>query len=237
MNMLTQDSIKAALNREIAEEILVVAKLAVNGMDAESIAQILGSTRDEVDELFQSQDYKDVRLLVGVEHARLRSGNDHSWDGIESTALEGLSKRVAHERDTDTLLRIAAVANKAQRRLSQTKEHVLDPANAMTRVPLKLTKRFTEKLNSSGDVVERKETQEVSVVNGTAKTPSFESINEIFAIRGQPANHGEALNSPHITRAVSNGQLNPATRPTNQPARQLTNESELERFMRGMPDE
>lgn len=220
MNMLTQDTIKAALNRDIAEEILVIAKLAVNGMDADSIATILGSTREEVDELLQSQDYKDVRLLVGVEHARLRAGNDHTWDGIENTALEGLSKRVHLERDTDTLLRIAAVANKAQRRLSQNREHILDPANAQTRVPLRLTKRFTEKLNSDGDVVERQETQEISVVNGTAKTPSFESINEIFAIQGAPV---------HTTSQPN--------RPTHATSRALANEEELQRFLKGMPDD
>lgn len=226
MNMLTQDSIKAALNREIAEEILVVAKLAVNGMDEESIAQILGSTKEEVRELFDSQDYKDVRLLVGVEHARLRAGNDHTWDGIENTALEGLAKRVHLERDTDTLLRIAAVANKAQRRLSQSTQHVLDPANAQTRVPLKLTKRFVEKLNSEGDVVERSLSQEVSVVNGTAKTPSFESINEIFSIRERQPVHAPA--------PQTNGQLNP---PVPRMSRPISNQTELENFLAGMPDD
>src|SRR3546814_2301616 len=76
-----------------------------------------------------------------------------------ATALEGLSKRVGLEKDTDTLLRIAAVANKAQRRMTQKEEHVLDPASAVARVPLKLTKRFTEKLNHDGSV-ERSESQE-----------------------------------------------------------------------------
>lgn len=239
MNMLTQDSIKAALGRDMPEEILVVAKLAVNGMDEDSIAQILGSTRDEVRELFESQDYKDVRLLVGVEHARLRSGNDHTWDGIENTALEGLAKRVHLERDTDTLLRIAAVANKAQRRLSQSTQHVLDPANAQTRVPLKLTKRFTEKINSAGQVTERTETQEVSVVNGTAKTPSFESISEIFAIQTPAAGAPSDIN-PQMTDGIppvrTNGQLNPPV-PGVRMSRAISNEAELERFLAGLPDD
>ena len=224
MNMLTQEGIKATLNRDIPEEILVVAKLHVNGMEADAIAQILGSTRGEVDELFQSQDFKDVRLLVGVEQARIRTGNDSTWDGIENTALEGLAKRVGLERDTDTLLRIAAVANKAQRRLSTNDSHVLDPANAQTRVPLKLTKRFTEKINSEGQVFERSETQEVSVVNGSAKMPSFDSINQIFAIRGQQAEYAPA---------PPTGQA--ATQP--QSRRAISNQTELEKFLSGMPDE
>lgn len=185
MNMLTHDSIQKSLNREIAEVILIIAKLAVTGKSPEMIADALGSTRVEVEEIIESQDYKDVRLLVGFEHAKIQTGKDFSWDGIEHTALEGLAKRVGLERDTDTLLRIAAVANKAVRRQSQTQEHVLDPANAQVRVPLRLTKRFTEKLNHDGSM-ERSETQEISVVNGSAKMPSFESINQIFNVHGSP---------------------------------------------------
>lgn len=187
MQSLTQDAIQKALGREIPEEILIVAKCAVTGMDPESISQVLGATRVEIEELQESQDYKDVRLLVGVEQAKIQTLKDFSWDGIEATALEGLAKRVGLERDTDTLLRIAAVANKAQRRMSQKTEHVLDPSNAQVRVPLKLTKRFTEKLNApDGSSVERSETQEISVVNGSAKMPSFESISQIFGVHGNP---------------------------------------------------
>src|SRR3546814_4355918 len=62
---------------------------------------------------------------------------------------------------------------------------LLDPASAVARVPLKLTKRFTEKLNHDGSV-ERSESQEISVTNGTARMPSFESINAIFGVRGNP---------------------------------------------------
>src|SRR3546814_15518394 len=107
--------------------ILIIAKMAVVGMAPDRIAETLGSSKVEVEEILESQDYKDVRLLVGVEHARLSSSKDFTWDLIEATALEGLSKRVGVEKDTDTLMRITAVAIKAQRRImprSQT-HHVV----------------------------------------------------------------------------------------------------------------
>ena len=68
--------------------------------------------------------------------------------------------------------------------------------------------------------MERTETQEISVVNGTAKTPSFESINEIFAIRGAPV---------HTTPQPN--------RPTHAASRELAHEEELQRFLKGMPDD
>src|SRR3546814_3397274 len=105
MTGLTQQAIQQALGREIPEEILIIAKMAVVGMAPDRIAETLGSSKVEVEEILESQDYKDVRLLVGVEHARLSSSKDFTWDSIEATALEGLSKRAGLEKDTDTLLR------------------------------------------------------------------------------------------------------------------------------------
>src|SRR3546814_8699352 len=152
MTGLTQQAIQQALGREIPEEILIIAKMAVVGMAPDRIAETLGSSKVEVEEILESQDYKDVRLLVGVEHARLSSSKDFTWDSIEATALEGLSKRAGMEKDTDTLLRIAAVENKVQRRQTQKEEHVLDPASAVARVPLQVDKRSTEKLTPDGTV-------------------------------------------------------------------------------------
>src|SRR3546814_20244631 len=93
--------------------------------------------------------------------------------------------------------------------MTQKEEHVLDPASAVARVPLKLTKRFTEKLNHDG-IVERSESQENSVTNGPARMPSFESINAIFGVRGNP--------TPGVTQKV-------------------TVMDELERFLQGLPSE
>src|SRR3546814_21029085 len=50
-------------------------------------------------------------------------------------------------------------------------------------------KRFAGKLNHDGSV-ERSESQEIRVTNGTARMPSFESINAIFGVRGTPPQGG-----------------------------------------------
>src|SRR3546814_18137383 len=112
MTGLTQQAIQQALGREIPEEILIIAKMAVVGMARDRIAETLGSSKVAVEEILESQDYKDVRLLVGVEHARLSSRKAFTWDSIEATEIEGLSKRVGMENDRDKKLRIAAVENK-----------------------------------------------------------------------------------------------------------------------------
>src|SRR3546814_7294607 len=97
-------------------------------------------------------------------------------DWSSDVCSSDLSKRAGLEKDTDTLLRIAAVANKAQRRMTQKEEHVLDPASAVARVPLKLTKRFTEKLNHDGSV-ERSESQESRSEEHTSEIQSLLRIS------------------------------------------------------------
>ena len=177
---LTVDSLKSILGREVEEIHLTVAKSSVLGLDPDTIANTLGVAKDEIAGLMETQDYKDIRLLVGAEQAHARVERDLGWDGIESAALKKLGRRVELESDTDTLLRIAAVSNRATRRTAPPKESPLDPSQAGARVPLPLPKRFTEKLNGSGQVIERSETQQISVLNGSAVNPSFGEVNSLL---------------------------------------------------------
>lgn len=177
---LTVDSLAAILGRQVEEIHLTVAKSNVLGLDSDVIAQTIGLEKSEIDDLMQTQDYKDIRLLVGAEHAKERVERDLNWDGLENIALTKLHKRAGLENDTDTLLRIAAVANRATRRTAPPKDATLDPTQAGTRVPLTLTKRYTERLNGSGAVIERSETQQISVLNGTAINPTFKEVNQLL---------------------------------------------------------
>lgn len=179
----TKQSLEAILGREVEEIHLTVAKSIVLGMDAESIAAALGVTREEIEQLTEDQHYKDVRLLVGAEYQAQKVERDSGWDGIEHSALKKLGTRVDREQDTDTLLRIAAVANRATRRSAPPKESVLDPSQVGARVPLTLTRRYTEKLNGEGQTIERSETQQISVLNGSAVNPTFKEVSHLLTAR------------------------------------------------------
>lgn len=183
---LTVEGLKVILGREVDEVVVTVAKSNVMGLDAGTISEVLGVERVEIDELMQTQDYKDVRLLIGAEEAKNKVERDSGWDGIESKALTKLQRRTELENDTETLLKIAAVANKAVRRTAPRKDHVLDPSQAGTRVPLTLTKRYTEKLQQ-GVVVERSQIQQISVLDGSAVNPTFHEVSHILQGNAVPA--------------------------------------------------
>lgn len=185
---LTIDSLEAILGRKVEEIHLTVAKSSVLGLDPETIANTIGVPKSEIDELMESQDYKDIRLLVGADHQKDRVERDMGWDGIENSSLRKLAKRVTLENDTDTLLRIAAVANRATRRAAPPTNAALDPSQAGARVPLTLTRRYTEKLNQTGQIIERSETQQISVLNGSAVNPSFKEVSQLLHAAGGSGN-------------------------------------------------
>lgn len=181
---LTVGAVTEILGRDVEEIHLTIAKSNALGLDSETIAGSIGVSRDEIDELMATQDYKDVRLLVGSEMLRERTERDGGWDGIESIAVQKLTKRVTLENDTETLLKIATLANRATRRTAPPKETgPLDPSQVGARIPLTLTRRFTEKLNTAGDVIERSETQQISVLNGSAVNPKFEDVKQLLSGR------------------------------------------------------
>lgn len=202
MNALTTESLKTVLGREVQEVHLTVAKSSVFGLDSGTIAETLGVSKDEIEELMQSDDYKDIRLLVGAEHQREKVETDSNWDGLEAAALKKLSRRVTIETDTEVLLKIAAVSNRAQRRTNPKPEVTpLDASSAGQRIPLTLTKRYTEKLQQ-GEVVERIETQQISLLNGSAVNPSFNEVQN--ALKEAASAGGVAAALPTRTeRAIS----------------------------------
>lgn len=186
MNMmaLNKDSLSQQLGREVTEILVVIAKNDIAGMPPEGIAKLLGVSIPEVEELQAQQDYKDVRLLLGAESATMLAGKDSNWNSIEHFALTRLVERMSGIRDTDELLKIAAVANKAIRRQEPMAQH-LDPSSGITRVPLKLTKRITERLNGDGSR-SREEVQSISILSGTAQNPSFAEIDSALGVRLRP---------------------------------------------------
>lgn len=183
---LTKDALEKILGREVEEIHLTVAKSIVLGLDLETIAATLGVEKAELDELVEDPKYKDIRLLVGAEYMQARVERDTGWDGIEQKALTNLAKRVERETDTDTILRIAAVANRATRRTAPPKEAILDPSQVSQRVPLTLTRRYTEKLNGAGQTIERSTTQQISVLDGSALNPTFKEVNELLQAKAEP---------------------------------------------------
>ena len=188
MNMMTlnAESISKSVGEPVEELHVLIAKNDIAGLAAEQIAELFGVSKEEIDEIQALAIYRDIRLLLGAEHAKSLVETDFSWDALESIALKNLMQRAPMERDIETNLRIAALANKAQRRLAPQQNKILDPSQGAARVPLQLTSRIVKKLNNQTGEMSIEETKQISISDGTAKNPTFEDIDKILGVSVRP---------------------------------------------------
>ena len=63
---------------------------------------------------------------------------------------------------------------------------MLDPSQVGHRVPITLTRRFTEKLNGAGQITQRTEIQQISVLDGSAINPNFQEVSRLLAPKVEP---------------------------------------------------
>lgn len=187
MNMMTMDSesLSLTIGEEVDEMVVVIAKNALVGLDSKTIADLLGVEEIEVQQIQQSEIYKSVRLLLGAEHAKGMVETDMGYDSLEKMAIENLMKRIKTDRDPDFNLKVAALANKANRRVMANKNHVLDPSTGGAQIPLQLSKRVVQRINSDGSR-EVETTQQISLRDGTAVNPSFADIDSLLGVSSKP---------------------------------------------------
>lgn len=179
---LSAESLSRELSKEIPATYVIIAKHDVYGMDSESIAEVLSCSVAEVEEVKADQVYKDVRLYIGAVAAQQRVDQSAGWDAIEGMAIENLIKRLPYEKDGDFLLRVAAVANRAQRRQA-TQANVLDPTRQNGKTVVRLTERLMQRFTQQGP--EQVRERELSIHDGSMTRPSFDDVDQLLDVSRQ----------------------------------------------------
>jgi hypothetical protein len=185
---ITHASLARQLSREVPEVFVIVAKHSVLGMDDDTIREVIGCTKEELDVVLNDPLYREVRIIIGAAQAESVVDLTTGWDKLEQRALKSLVQKVDVIRDEDTLLRIAAVANKASRRHSQGKDQgVLDPLSQGTR-RINLTTRLIERFtHSDGSTREVGVEKQLSISDGSALNPSFAEVDDLLHVSANPA--------------------------------------------------
>lgn len=180
---ITKESLEQALEREIPDVHLLVAKNSILGLDAAAIAEVLGVSTNEIQGIEEDREYKEVRVHVAAHYNNNSIERDFDWDAIESQALKNIGRRIANETSLETNLKVAAVANRAARRHSPVNKP-LHAGEAGGLVQLKLTKRIIERLSNDGGA-ERETISEVSLRSGYSN-PTFADIDEHLGVTARP---------------------------------------------------
>lgn len=178
---MTGASLTKELGAEIPDGYVIIAKHQVMGLTQDAIAELLGVKVEDVVEAELDPVYKIVKNHISMAHAEQAAQQTAGWDAIEQMAINGLAKRVPFEKDTDKLLKIAAVANRATRKHSETSS-VLNPNAGMGRTTISLTQRLVQRLNRHG-AEEIEETRQLSISNGSMSNPTFKEVDSLLTVK------------------------------------------------------
>lgn len=184
---ITSESLTRELEREVPDIYVVIAKHSVLGMTEEQIQEVIGCERTELAEVMNDTLYREVRLIIGAMHAQASLSQTTGWDKLEQLALKNLVQRAQLPgQDPDFMLRVAAVANKAQRRHQQGKDDgILDPAARPTR-KIQLTSRLVRSFSREGNETQTIE-KTLSIHDGSMGNPSFDEVDQLLHVSQTPA--------------------------------------------------
>lgn len=184
---ITAESLSETLGQDVPSNYVIVAKHSVMGIGEGQIAEILGVPESDVVELTEDPLYTNVRAVVAVAQADMLQNQTASWDALESSMLQKLIERAPFEKDSDFLLRAAAVANRAKRKLDNESQ-VLTPQDREGKTAITLTERLVRRITSKG-VREEDSIRTLSIEDGTMERCNFEEVDSLLnGVEGGPAN-------------------------------------------------
>lgn len=195
---ITHESLSRQLDREVPEMYVVIAKHSVLGLDDSAILEIIGCEKDELNEVLNDPLYREVRIFIGAAHAQAGVDQATGWDKLEQLALGNLVSRAGLPNvDPEFMLKVAAAANKAQRRAKAGRdEGILDPT-AGRKATINLTSRLVKSFSRDGTETHTIEKQ-LSIHDGSMSNPSFGDVDELLNVSTVPALPRKLEVSTHI---------------------------------------
>lgn len=101
---------------EAARRLNKLVRMKYANMSNAYMADVMGLEQSTLSEILADDEFKQAYEQYASTRAEEAEQFDSSWDGIEKQALTSLKTQLAVNNDPNLLLRVAAVANKAQRR-------------------------------------------------------------------------------------------------------------------------
>ena len=121
-----------------------IARMALFDVSQKQIAYAVGVSEGRITQIMTSSDYQKVYADLSSEYFENNQTLNEAWDKTEAIALDNLLVMLEWNKDPDLMLKIAAMANRANRR-GQTAN---TPLNGMdgVRAVIHLNQTFIERL-------------------------------------------------------------------------------------------
>lgn len=155
MNAVTGSDVSDVTEIEMTyEQLEKIVLLKVSNVPDDQIARGFGFSEKWLTELYETEEYKECFRSHFEKQVEELDAVNKGWDGIEATALKRLNDELrSNFLDPEFALKIAAVANKAQRR------------NLIGNKPIEAERRGTAVIYIKGNFVEKMQTLQVTERN------------------------------------------------------------------------
>lgn len=145
---ITKAAAEIALELEIPDVYFSIARALDKGISPSGIGKVFDYPIEEVTALLAEPDFMRLKSWYSELSQRRSLDSDDNWDSLEGKAIHNLGKIIEHNRDPDFNLKVASVANRAQRRHRAPTSTPLDPNNAGKTVNISFQKRFVKVLEN-----------------------------------------------------------------------------------------
>lgn len=120
-----------------------------SGVPATSVAAALGVSESRVSQLLANKEFANQVATLRYDNLQQHNTRDASYDTLEDSLLEKLSKSLPLLFRPADILKAIQVVNAAKRRGQSTPEQVTNQQNIVTLVlPAQITQKFTTNINN-----------------------------------------------------------------------------------------
>lgn len=191
-----------------------IANMNLSGMPVNAIAKVMGVTAAAISQITTRDDYKNVQTEVFESSFQRQKEIDEGWDKLEHKAIKGITDNMKWNLDPEFALRVAVVANKAQRRGSANSGNQPLSADVGQRVNIQLSKIYVNQI-TVGAEGEQQQINQIEQVSEDGKVAikvsdnlSKTAVEKLFEISNSELKTGEAQNTvQHSLDTMFNGVL------------------------------
>lgn len=133
--------------RPKSELLTKIANMLVYQVPHAQIAMVCGITVEQLEKAMTTTQFETALATVEFENIEAQKDLNEGWDALESTAVANLLTAMQTVNDPDFSLKVAAVANKAQRRGGRNNRPI--DGELGSRAVINLNQTFIERLQMS----------------------------------------------------------------------------------------
>jgi len=181
---ITRERAEVELVLDVDEATFGVVRSLYAGMSPEGVAKAYSVPVEEITELIRQPEYMQLSAWYHAQSISREHNVDEGWESLESQAVKNLNDVMTLNKDPELNLKIATIANRAQRRHKQPSSTPLDPNKSGRLVTISLNERYVKELgDGTTQVVERSAT--VDTLQEFSQ-PTLDDLSGCLGTSGKP---------------------------------------------------